>query len=1785
MRKVLFGLNKKRFISLILSFAMAVSFLADFNLATAAYADELPYVKAEKGLWITEIYHNDVSRSAVYTTGSDLMEFVEIVNTSDEPIVFNDTYTLWYEYLSGGKMVTQANPLTIAGNDEVNPTIGSGETVIIRVARPDIASEQYPSDEDFRKTMDVPQEVKIWNAAGQNGWAESARGCSIRLKSDKNTILSRYIYNFSVNADGTIAEKGDDVTSDGLSVQLQIPDYGYEMLPWEIKTIPTPGYVYNEQYNGQKVIIPDALSPEGLFITEVLPQDATSATSARFGSGSNQILEFVELTNTTGRDINLNEEYQLTYSTKANNGTRVRSGGNERIVVITQPDNPNNDECIIPAGKSAVIWIHREASNTAFLKEKYGFDLAMLTAYDTWPTEADFREIRGIADDVPVFACRNINGLGNDRNGFALRKIIDRDTSTPDLVTKFVTELVSSYMYDTTNKHDTSGGKSSSLRVNPEGPKMACYQALAVPSPGVVDPEQLTYLKDDGKTPVLREWDTIPVPESIDQGDIFRTPFYYENTKTMELFYRTSQTDSFSKSVTTSFPIYNKWYTFIPSDVLLHADYVDFYIKAKGVYRSVQTDIKRVKINKINDETGLRTSLNGKTADSEEAVSGTVNITAKNFADTSTLVTMTLDGNNLPVSPSLEKGAFFTFTHDGGNGLDAYFKNALVVKEHEDDESGEIIKLFPRYSEVSALSSMAIRVDSRYFKYNPDGSANIDLYIYAGTNGSTFESFTSENNDDFTAQWVRLSLPDGTTLKPTEYKGYRVTIGPDGAGTQKVGWAALDPDVQVKVGDSDNLNVFIKASFTIPASPDKLDAYAAEIDTTELSDGVHSLVVTSVTTSKTITLNVDNSTSVPPEPEQLPATDLSLSVDTGLNPVKATVHAKEGDKDVTVYEAKKADIKVYEGAGDSTAAAAEKSGDGASVSANGEFPYQIYELTAEADETDNLRFDITAKSNYVRDVQLYALNVKSNAWELLKTTRSGDDITAVFSLANRIENGKVKVLAQARGTEFSPYTNAKAPGTQKNNYPQEWTGEGEHAVPKQFDFSIAWFTDTQYYSEQYHHHFENIVDWIVEKKDELKIKYVPHTGDVVDEWDEEDQYIISSDYLKKIEDAGIPFGVLAGNHDVAHGAEKYDLYWKYFGEDRYKSNSYYGGSYKNNLGHYDLVTVDGVEMIFVYMSWDIYYPETEWINDILAKYSDRMAVIAVHRGINASAAQSYQSRMLLNEVCSKNKNVFAVINGHYHGSALNFEGFDDDGDGINDRVVYQICTDYQSGPEGGSGYIKMLYFDLANDKIYINSYSPSLDDYNYYDTPKLEKYPVGLNTYDIDITELDVDFDRETEKELITSDAFAAVLTGTELGTAPASGETAITLESATGDEKFVYAATTGSNGEITAYSKAIECFTDSEISGVTITPSAISVQRGGSVTFKATVTGKNNPPQTVIWSVEGNISTGTAITGSGILAVAEDETADFLTVKATSTADTSKSGKAAVTVITEGIKIYMVRFVDWNGTVTEEQAVEEGKNAKTPAAPSRDGYTFKGWYTTPEFTKEYDFGTPVVSDVTVYAKWAAVESKSGGGGKKPTPTPDPTPIPTPDPMPDTGAKFEDISRHWAKSLIIEAVEKNLIQGMGNGKFEPDRNMTRAEIFTILVRAFNLQLGKSSPFSDVNSQDWFYGYISAAYNSGLLGGYEDGTARPNKSLTRQEAMVIIARALKYKGVDINVSTEEISQYLSAFKDEAYIIGWAREYAAICVKAGIFEGSGGTLRVQDNITRAEVVKIVLMMSNL
>ncbi len=90
-------------------------------------------------------------------------------------------------------------------------------------------------------------------------------------------------------------------------------------------------------------------------------------------------------------------------------------------------------------------------------------------------------------------------------------------------------------------------------------------------------------------------------------------------------------------------------------------------------------------------------------------------------------------------------------------------------------------------------------------------------------------------------------------------------------------------------------------------------------------------------------------------------------------------------------------------------------------------------------------------------------------------------------------------------------------------------------VPRsEYDFTLAWESDTQYYNAQYYDHQVAIHDYLLERREALNLQYVFHTGDIVDNHLQPYQWENADPQYQRLDDAGLPYGVLAGNHDVGH---------------------------------------------------------------------------------------------------------------------------------------------------------------------------------------------------------------------------------------------------------------------------------------------------------------------------------------------------------------------------------------------------------------------------------------------------------------------------------------------------------------------------------------------------------------------------------------------------------------------------------------------------------------------------
>jgi hypothetical protein len=177
---------------------------------------------------------------------------------------------------------------------------------------------------------------------------------------------------------------------------------------------------------------------------------------------------------------------------------------------------------------------------------------------------------------------------------------------------------------------------------------------------------------------------------------------------------------------------------------------------------------------------------------------------------------------------------------------------------------------------------------------------------------------------------------------------------------------------------------------------------------------------------------------------------------------------------------------------------------------------------------------------------------------------------------------------------------------------------------------------------------------------------------------------------------------------------------------------------------------------------------------------------------------------------------------------------------------------------------------------------------------------------------------------------------------------------------------------------------------------------------------------------------------------------------------------------------------------------------------------------------------------------------------------------------------FKDVENHWAKDAVNDMASRLVISGVGNDMFAPDRDITRAEFAAIVVRALGLMhpgTGKAS-FSDVSKNDWYYDAVSIAYEYGIISGYGNDKFGPNDKISHEQAMAMIARAMKITKLKADFKNGEAEQLIASYGDFKKASSWAKNSIALCVKTGVVpDGSGKLVAPKDNLTRAEVAVIV------
>ncbi|MBE6965852.1 MAG: hypothetical protein E7441_07450 [Ruminococcaceae bacterium] len=213
--------------------------------------------------------------------------------------------------------------------------------------------------------------------------------------------------------------------------------------------------------------------------------------------------------------------------------------------------------------------------------------------------------------------------------------------------------------------------------------------------------------------------------------------------------------------------------------------------------------------------------------------------------------------------------------------------------------------------------------------------------------------------------------------------------------------------------------------------------------------------------------------------------------------------------------------------------------------------------------------------------------------------------------------------------------------------------------------------------------------------------------------------------------------------------------------------------------------------------------------------------------------------------------------------------------------------------------------------------------------------------------------------------------------------------------------------------------------------------------------------------------------------------------------------------------------------------------------------------------------------------------------------------------------QFTDLGNHaWAADAINTLAADEIIKGTSASTYSPANNITRADFALLLVRAFKLESDNAENFADVSANDYFAPELAIARNTGIVGGVGENKFAPRNSITRQDMMVIVYRALQSLGNEpplpkgseaernvgaamndspVDYQNRDVTEpgemgavedgggiSPSQYPDFTTVAPYAREAVSALIGAGLVNGKSGHIAPLDYTTRAEVAVLVKRM---
>jgi len=265
------------------------------------------------------------------------------------------------------------------------------------------------------------------------------------------------------------------------------------------------------------------------------------------------------------------------------------------------------------------------------------------------------------------------------------------------------------------------------------------------------------------------------------------------------------------------------------------------------------------------------------------------------------------------------------------------------------------------------------------------------------------------------------------------------------------------------------------------------------------------------------------------------------------------------------------------------------------------------------------------------------------------------------------------------------------------------------------------YADSRWGNGDLRNRFFRQTEWIRDNKVRLNIVMVAHVGDIV-QTDYRDEWEIANKAFQTL-DGQVPYILCLGNHDMGYephpaatgksATSRETLFNEYFGPTRFEPYPWYGGHMdRGNDNSYCLFDAGGMKFLIISLEFKPRDEVLAWADGIVSQHRDRRCIVLTHSYLRGNeriakdgyAVQGNTGQVMWEKFVREHENIFMVLCGHTNVGRLTSRG-------RHGNLVHQILSDYQGWHNGGEGYLRIMTFVPAKDRIEVRTYSPVLGEY------------------------------------------------------------------------------------------------------------------------------------------------------------------------------------------------------------------------------------------------------------------------------------------------------------------------------------------------------------------------------------------------------------------------------------------------------------------------------------------